>query len=387
MPSERREAKPAIPVAHVHAMMDELFEQDTHAARVRSLADAVVGVVQFGALGIHAIGRGLAAAKGLSDKHAIKQVDRCVGNEKLDVAALQTSWVRQWCSNRTEMVVNLDWTEFAYDGHSMLVLSLQTDHGRAMPLTWKSVDTKTLKGRRNEYEDDLLVQFRAMVPESVRLTIVADRAFGDQKLYAFLVDELRFHDIIRFRGVVAVTDGDGNTVPARDRTKPDGRLRVVRGGSVTADKAPVPLVVLVHEKGMKDGWCLATSRDDLAGSAVKRLYGKRFTCEETFRDVKDWRFGFGMRWHRVNSLTRRDRMMLMAVLALHVLSLLGRAGVNAGLGRLLKANTSKTRTLSLVRQGLRWYELIPTMPEERLALLMLHFETLVATDVFLAELF
>jgi hypothetical protein len=42
--------------------------------------------------------------------------------------------------------------------------------------------------------------------------------------------------------------------------------------------------------------------------------------------------------------------------------------------------------LSLVRQGLRWCELIPTMPEERRALLMLHFETLVATDVFLAEL-
>ena len=387
MSPSRREAKPIVHVVRVHAVVDELFEQDNHAARVRSLADSVVGVVQVGALGIHAIGRGLAAAKGLCDKHAIKQVDRCVGNEKLDVEVLQAAWVKHWCANRTEMVVNLDWTEFGDDGHSMLVLSLQTDHGRSMPLVWKSVDTKSLKGRRNGSEDELLVRFRSLVPDGIKVTVVADRGFGDQKLYAFLRDDLRFDYIIRFRGVVAVTDAAGNSVPARDRTKPDGRLRVVRGGSVTADMAPVPLVVLVHEKGMKEGWCLATSRDDLTGSTVKRLYGKRFTCEETFRDVKDWRFGFGMRWQRVSSLARRDRMMLMAVLALHVLSLLGRAGENAGLGRLLMASTSTTRTLSLVRQGLRWYELLPTMPEERLALLMLHFETLIGTDPFLTAVF
>jgi hypothetical protein len=41
--------------------------------------------------------------------------------------------------------------------------------------------------------------------------------------------------------------------------------------------------------------------------------------------------------------------------------------------RLLKSNTSKTRTHSLFRQGCMLYELIPTMPEHRLTPLMEKF--------------
>jgi hypothetical protein len=41
--------------------------------------------------------------------------------------------------------------------------------------------------------------------------------------------------------------------------------------------------------------------------------------------------------------------------------------------RLLKSNTSKTRTHSLFRQGCMLYELIPNMPEHRLAPLIEKF--------------
>ncbi len=41
--------------------------------------------------------------------------------------------------------------------------------------------------------------------------------------------------------------------------------------------------------------------------------------------------------------------------------------------RLLKSNTSKTRSHSLFRQGCMLYELIPNMPEHRLAPLIAAF--------------
>jgi hypothetical protein len=41
--------------------------------------------------------------------------------------------------------------------------------------------------------------------------------------------------------------------------------------------------------------------------------------------------------------------------------------------RLLKSNTSKTRTHSLFRQGCMLYELIPNMPEHRLTPLLEKF--------------
>ena len=44
-----------------------------------------------------------------------------------------------------------------------------------------------------------------------------------------------------------------------------------------------------------------------------------------------------------------------------------------GMDRLLKSNTSKTRTHSLFRQGCMLYELIPNMPEHRLVPLIERF--------------
>jgi len=361
-------------------MMDELFSRDVHAKRLESLTDGVIGVVDAGHLAIHAIGRGLAAVHGLNDKHAVKQVDRLVGNEKIDVARLQAVWTRRILAGQSDVFANLDWTEFDSDKHSMLVLSIQTPHGRATPVMWQTVDTGTLKGRRNEYEDDLLARFREAVDASVRVTVVADRGFADQALYTFLKQQLGFDFIIRFRSVVHVTDAQGQTQPAKALLGPGGRMKVLRDASVTADRTPVAAVAIMQDKGMKEAWCLASSRDDLSGVQLKQRYGRRFTCEETFRDIKDMRFGLGMSWKPVSSTARRDRLMLLAVLALHLLTLLGAAGERAGLDRLLKTNTSPKRQLSLVRQGRRWYELLPTMPPERLRILVAAYREILHND-------
>jgi len=367
-------------VSRAHAMMDELFGGDVHAQRLASLTDGVVGVVDAGQLSIHAIGRGLAAVHGLNDKHAVKQVDRLVGNEKVDVEGLQAVWTRWVLAEQSDVFVNLDWTEFDRDKQSMLVLSVQTPHGRSTPLMWKTVDTRSLKGRRNDHEDELLVRFRDAVDESVKVTIVADRGFADQKLYTFLKEDLGFDFINRFRSIVHVTDAQGETRPAKELLGPGGRMRVFRDASVTADRTPVPILALVQDKGMKDAWCLASSRSDLPGAQLKKRYGRRFTCEETFRDIKDMRFGMGMDWKPVSTTSRRDRLMLLAVLALHLLTLLGAAGERAGLDRLLKTNTSAKRQLSLVRQGRRWYELLPTMPLERLTPLVAAYREILRDD-------
>ena len=76
---------------------------------------------------------------------------------------------------------------------------------------------------------------------------------------------------------------------------------------------------------------------------------------------------------RIGEPTRRDRLLLINVFAMALLTMLGAAGENLGMDRLLKSNTSKTRTHSLFRQGCMLYELIPTMPEHRLAPLMARF--------------
>ena len=61
-----------------------------------------------------------------------------------------------------------------------------------------------------------------------------------------------------------------------------------------------------------------------------------------------------------------------------LLTLLGSIGESLEMDRLLKSNTSKTRTHSLFRQGCMLYELIPNMPEHRLTPLMTAFANTVS---------
>lgn len=351
-----------------------IFQDDIHAKRVLSIANCVTGVVAAGALGIHAIGRGLAAAKGLVERHAIKQTDRLVGNVKVDLDQLFKAWVPYVLAGRKRVFVNLDWTEFDDDDHSMLVASIQTKHGRATPILWKTVTKSKLKDQRNEHEDRLMLQLRALIPRDVKVTIVADRGFCDKNLYWLLTDMLGFEYIIRFRGNIVVTNSKGETRTAKGWIGKNGRMGVVRSALVTKDQFPVEMVICVQDPGMKAPWCIVSSDPTLKGSQAKKFYGKRFTCEETFRDIKDLRFGMGMKWNRIGRPDRRDRMMMLAVLAMALLTLLGEAGEQAGLDRLLKTSTSPKRQLSLFRQGLRWYDLLPTLRKDRLVLLMENFQ-------------
>jgi hypothetical protein len=361
--------------AHVEAFVSGLFASDLHAARLRSLSDGTLGVLHASELGIHAIGRGLAAVRGLMDRHAVKQVDRLLSNPALRVETLASTWVPAVLGSQTEAFVNLDWTESAAEDHSTLMASLQTAHGRSVPLLWKTVRTSELRGQRSDQEDALLVQLQAVMPVGVAVTVVADRGFGDQGLYRLLA-ELGWGYVIRFRGNIGVTSPQGETRPAAEWVGPRGRMRVLRHARVTAEQTEVGSVVVVQDPGMEHVWCLAVGDPKMSGSLAKQRYGKRFTCEELFRDLKDPRFGMGLANCAVSIPERRDRLLLLATLAQRLLTLLGEAGERAGLDRVLKTNTRATRSLSLLNQGLRWYDLIPRMPEARLRVLSDSFDQL-----------
>ncbi|OJH37557.1 hypothetical protein BON30_25475 [Cystobacter ferrugineus] len=166
-----------------------------------------------------------------------------------------------------------------------------------------------------------------------------------------------------------------------------GRAVKLTGARVTQDETLVGAVVCVKKKGMKEAWCLATSLKEATAAFVVGLYGKRFRTEETFRDMKDLRFGMGLSWMRVRSADRRDRLLLVSALACALLTLLGTAGESLGMERYLKANTAKTRTYSLFRQGCEYYQAIPMMPEDQLLPLMERFADLLREQPVFQEVF
>ena len=374
-------------IKQVKQVLGGVLGHDLHAKRVGSLCDATLGVLRTASLAVCTIGQGLAAARGLSLKHATKQVDRLLSNVKINVDDILVHWVPYVIGARTSIVVALDWTDFDADTQATIMLSLITDHGRATPLVWLTVDKCTLKDNRSLYEHRVLVRLAELLPADTKVCVVADRGFGDQKLYRMLTEELCFDYVIRFRGNIAVTATTGETRTAAAWVRPGGRARVLRGAAVTAERYAVGTVVCVQDPDMKQAWCLAASSTDATAKDLIGYYGRRWSIECGFRDTKDLRFGMGMGAMHVKSPERRDRLWLINAFAVVLLTLLGAAGEALGYDRMLKTNTARRRVHSLFRQGCMLYDLIPTMPEIRLRPLMQRFSLMLQEQPLFADVF
>ena len=383
---KRTSRKSGVAARQAHRFVERLLGGDVHAKRVLSIGNAVAGIMYAAALSIHAIGQGLAAANGTNPRHGVKQVDRLLSNRKLDVWDVFRLWVPFVVGGRTEVVVALDWTEFDGDGQSTIAAHMVTRHGRATPLVWKSAPKETITdGERNDLEDDVLMRLHEVMPAGVEVTILADRGFGDTKLYEYL-DRIGWKYVIRFRGCIYVRDEAGTLRTAQEWLHQSGRARMIRKARVTAKEYKTH-VVCVHAKGMKDAWFLATNCGGRTATQVVKLYGRRFSIEETFRDLKDARYGLGLSSTHIRRPDRRDRLVFLFAITHALLTLLGAASEATGLDRMLKVNTSKRRTHSLFRQGAYWFSAIPNMPDERLRMLMQAFDSIVAEHAVFREIF
>ncbi len=364
-----------IPTAMVVGLCIDIFGDKIHNKRCQSIAYGALGAMHADNFSVSGIGRGLARARGTSPKHGVKQVDRLLSNDGIEMKKVFAGWIPWVIGNRQNIVVALDWTEHDHDGHSTIALYLITKHGRATPLLWKTVSKTKLKNRRNDYEDELLVILRSLVPEEVKVTLLADRGFGDTALYNFLA-ELNFDYIIRFRGIIKMVTEDGREGPTQTFLATNGKATRYNNVRLTWRKRKISAVVTVHDRDMKDAWYLATSLPGSA-TAIVRLYGRRFTIEETFRDTKDLHFGMGLSWTHIKDPLRRDRVLVLAAIAQTLMTILGRAGETLGLDRHLKVNTVKSRVLSLFRQGREYirgalFTMTTTLRDAFIKLLKLH---------------
>ena len=75
--------------------LDSLFGSDLHAKRVSSLSHGVLGVMTCASLAVSVIGQALAQARGKSAKHTIKQIDRLLSNQGIDVWAMFPLWIQE----------------------------------------------------------------------------------------------------------------------------------------------------------------------------------------------------------------------------------------------------------------------------------------------------
>lgn len=130
---------------NVEQLTKNIFAENQHAKRIQSIAGAALGVLSASSLIIHRIGQGLARENNLIAKHAIKQVDRLLSNDKLQIWDCFEQWVPFIIGVRKEVIIAMDWTEFDADHQSTIALNLITTHGRATPCVGKRLIKIRLK--------------------------------------------------------------------------------------------------------------------------------------------------------------------------------------------------------------------------------------------------
>lgn len=328
-----------------------IFGSLLHHKQVLSIALVTLGVIYSVRMTIHAMGAAMAKARGHGcSKHGIKQVDRFMSNTKLKPVEMRQGLVTAVVGNKKCITVSLDWTDFDKDDQSTLALSLIMRHGRAIPFVWLTVKKSQLKGNQTLYERTAVQMLRDALPAGVQVTLLADRGFGNTIFFDHLKSIPNIDFVIRFRQNFYL-DSDRFSGKAAEAVYKNGRIRVFRKALLTSDKKGPYTVVLYKAAKMKDSWCLATNLDAGNGVEIVRMYSRRFECEESFRDLKDWRFGLALKHTKIKNENRRERLLFAFALAAFLLTLVGIESERHNCDRLLRANTSAKRTHSLFRQG------------------------------------
>lgn len=347
-----------------------------HDSRLAAVVKVVEGIIRAGRLVPATIGRSLPGHA--SPKHGIKCVDRLLGNPHLvtDRRAIFQALAGHLLHGSPRLPILVDWTQ-AGGTHEALVAAVPIG-GRALPIYLEVHPLKKLGNAAVERR--FLDALKAVLPPECQAVIVSDAGFKGPFFQTVLKQGWDF--LGRVRGTAKAITADGRTVAkeefyARASTTPIDlglhglfarqripcRLVLVRKRRKPGRKPPPPKCKEERElrQSALDPWLLATSLSDGDASYLVALYAKRMQIEETFRDAKSHRFGWSLGDVRLSTHHRVAALLVLAALALVVVTLIGMGAERRGTHRAYQANTRQRRVLSffalacaiIARQGIK----------------------------------
>lgn len=339
-----------------------------HSARWSALWRCVLALIAAKKLWLTALGRALPADA--RRKHAIKAVDRLLGNavlyrERPRIAAAVAGIV---VGRRKSVLVLIDTVEIR---HRVIGFVASIAHqGRSIPI-WS---TKVTSYRVNaagcrRFLDGL----RRVLPPGCRPILITDGGFEAD--WFDYVESLGWDYIGRVRGQINFLRGHERlTCPALHkmagrRAKNLGRLQFPAGKPrtrrVVLSKLPISRHRRVkvrrgtgndtnyrhYRKNAHEPLVLTTSLHCRAQQIVD-LYAVRMQIEQNFRDLKNHRWGWSLRHCLSRSKRRIELLLLIGAIATLVQHLVGFAGELVNLHLRYQANTvRKRRVLSFFVLG------------------------------------
>jgi hypothetical protein len=338
-----------------------------HAKRLAAVIKVVEGIIRGGRLVPAAVGRSLPGRR--RPKHGIKCVDRLLGNpgatrQRLFIFLALAHHLLRSCRRP---VILIDWTQVA-GTHQALVAAVPIG-GRALPIYLEVHPLKKLSNAAVEAR--FLRSLSAILPSDCRPIVVSDAGFKGPFFQAVL--DLKWDFLGRVRGTTKAISSDGVQKISKEhfytqasitpqclgsfglfvKQRIPCRLVLVRKRRKPGRRPPPPRCKEERElrQAALDPWLLATSLAEGDAAHVVSLYAKRMQIEETFRDAKNHRFGWSLGDVQLSTPSRTAVLLLLATIALAVVTLIGMGAERQGAHRAYQANTERRRVLSFFVLG------------------------------------
>jgi hypothetical protein len=330
-----------------------------HAARWDAVWRTVLALIAGKKLWLTALGRALPGE--VERKHAIKAVDRLLGNTTLYCERRRIYAVLSSLLIRAGKPVKIliDTVEIR---HKTIGFVASVAHqGRAIPI-WS---TMVAALRPNEGNCRVFLEgLRRVLPSSCRPILITDGGF--ERSWFDLVEEMGWDYVGRVRGMTKF-DHRGRKLSCKDVHAMAGRraknlndirfpIKDPRDRRLVLSRLPVcrhrqtktrtgpgrDNNYLHYRKNAYEPLVLATSLDSNA-QAVVDVYRTRMQIEQTFRDLKNHRWGWSLRHCGSRSHDRLEILLLLGAIATFVQQLVGIAAERAGAHHRHQANTLRSR--------------------------------------------
>ena len=367
---------------HAEQIIQRLLGQECpsiHAKRRTSLALVVQA----------ALGAGLCIArmgvqlKSLAKpRHRIKCCDRLLSNPHLaeERVEIYRAMSRRLLKGRRHVQVAVDWSQVRENGSAHLLRAAVIIKGRAFTLYEEVHPQKNLAAQ--SVHASFMATLQTIVPSHCAAIIISDAGF--RATWFKLLNRLGFAWVGRIRNVDQVCnqrDGTwraGKTLHARASAKVRDlgdyfyartnalacRLVLYKSkskGRHSLTKAGVPARSRRSKKNsaaQREPWLLAVSPklSGIPAEEIVKIYAGRMQIEQTFRDLKNGRWGMGLSNSQTSGIHRLASLLVIGALLTYALWLIGLAARKVGYDISYGSRAKAATTLSIMSLATQWVD-------------------------------
>jgi Transposase DDE domain len=279
----------------------------------KTMALVIAGIAVAGQARSFAIATCMKSWLGVRLDSAVNRFYRLLRNSNVDYTELAASWANVLARSRSRhLVVAIDWTEWHHD--LRLLVAAVVAGRRALPLFVQGTRKLVRARSQNAYENTFLrVLADALKRAQVTVTILCDRGFR-RVSWIHLLQRLQLGFVVRLMDDVCVAV-EGHVVPLATIQLPRGKVVDLGVVPLRSDGAVMVRVIGYWARNAKEPWWVATSETGDARKVLK-LYDRRMTVEEQFRDLKGKRFGAKLVWTQFRDPEALARFVMLLAVAL-----------------------------------------------------------------------